>query len=282
MFKKTMKKMMAGALAVTCVFGCVGTFAACDDGNPEAKIVMEFNGEEYVLNYQLYKDKTPATVNHFIWLVENEYYDGMCIHNYQDANNRWYTGAYTTDENGNLDYEDYDTFVRSSSNFKSFPQTVWADEEQETPMLSVYGEFSDNSFKVGANDSDVLKQQYGSLSMYYHAKDTDRQVWVKNTKGEIIKRGYSANSATSMFYISTISGKQTNTAHCTFATLNNTSVLEDLQAAIAEYIEDQGEDYSFVTQRSEEQHDSMVGNYSVSYDVPNEPIIIKEVRITKY
>lgn len=284
MFRKIMKKITTGALAVACVLGCIGTFTACDDGNPEARITLEFNGEEYVLNYQLYKDKTPATVNHFIWLADNGYYDGMCIHDYQDANNRWYTGAYTYD-NGSLAYKDYYTFVRSSTNFKSFPQTVWADEEQDTPLLSVYGEFSDNKFKVGADDKDVLRQQYGSLSMYYHVKETDRKIWVKNSKGEIIERSYSENSATSMFYISTITGTQKNSAHCTFATLKNTSVLEDLQDAITEYIGD-GEDASFVTatEMHQDPYDPIVGKdyIQTTYDVPDEPIVIKEIRITKY
>ena len=286
MFKNIVKKITTGVLALTCVFGCLGTFTACDDGNPEAQITLEFNGVEYVLNYQLYKDKTPATVNHFMWLVENEYYNGLCIHDYQASNNRMYTGAYSLDDNGNLDYKDYYEFVQTSENFKSFPQTVWNDEEQEDPLFSVYGEFSANIFKVGDNDKDVLKQQFGSLSMYYHAKDADgRKAWVKKTNGEIIERSYSENSATSMFYISTITTVQKNSSHCTFATLNNKDALENLQDAIADYIGEE-EDSWFVTSKTmiKDPLDPIVGskNLETTYSVPNEPIVIKSVRITKY
>ena len=281
MFKKIVKKITTGALALTCVFGCLGTFTACDEGNPEAQIILEFNGEEYVLNYQLYKDKTPATVNHFIWLVENQYYDGLCIHDYQPGNTRLYTGAYSYAD-GNLEYKNYYEFAHD--NFKSFPQTVWSDEEQEDPLFSVYGEFSDNLFKVGDNNRDVLKQQYGSLSMYYHAKDADgRKVWVKNSKGEIIERDYSPNSATSMFFIATNSA--TNNSHCTFATLNNTGALDDLYDAITEYIGEEDEDW-FVTPRTmiKDPLDPIVGskNVETTYNVPNEPIVIKTIRMTKY
>ncbi|MBQ7770335.1 MAG: peptidylprolyl isomerase [Clostridia bacterium] len=285
MFKKMAKKMLTGALAITCVFGCMGTFTACDDGNPEAQITLEFNGSEYVLNYQLYKDKTPATVNHFIWLVENEYYNGLCIHNYQAANNRMYTGAYELDENGNLDYKDYYEFARK--NIKSFPQTVWFDEEKEDPLFSVYGEFAENKFNVGANNKDVLKQQYGSLTMYYHAKadEDSRKVWVKKTNGEIIERDYSENSATSMFYISTVTSATSNSSHCTFATLNNQDVLHDLEDAIADYIGGEDDDW-FVTSKTmvRDPLDPIVGtkNLETTYSVPNEPIIIKSARITKY
>ena len=286
MFKKLVKKIATGVLALTCLFGCVGTLTACDDGNPEAQIVLEFNDKEYVLNYQLYKDKTPATVNHFIWLVENQYYDGLCIHDYQPGNGRMYTGAYSLDANDNLDYKDYYEFVTSSKNFKSFPQTVWNDEDKESPLLSVYGEFSANKFKVGVNDKDVLKQQFGSLSMFYHSKDADgRKVWVKKSDGTLIERSYSENSATSMFYISTITGVQKNSAHCTFATLNNKDALEDLQDAIEDYIGSEEASW-FVSSKTmfKDPLDPIVGskNQETTYSVPNKPIVIKTIRMTKY
>lgn len=286
MFKKIVKKIMTGALALTCVFGCLGTFTACDDGNPEAQIVLEFNDNEYVLNYQLYKDKTPATVNHFIWLAENGYYDGLCIHDYQADNNRLYTGAYSLDAYGNLEYKDYYEFVTTGEKSKSFPYTVWNDEEKEDPLFTVYGEFSANSFKVGENNKDVLKQQYGSLSMFYHAKDVEgRKAWVKNSKGEIIERGYSENSATSMFYISTVTSATTNNSHCTFATLNNKDALEDLEDAIADYIGDEDDSW-FVSSQTmiKDPLDPIVGskNEETTYKLPNQPIVIKSVRITKY
>ena len=76
-----------------------------------------------------------------------------------------------------------------------------------------------------------------------------------------------------------------------FATLKegSVSVLQDLQTAIAEYITDtygEGEDGDFVTDtRMEIDEDDLVlgGNGSlVSYDVPNEPIVVTSVKVKKY
>lgn len=274
MFKKVVKKIAMGALALTCVFGCVGTFTACDEGNPEAQITLEFNGQEYVLYYQLYKDKTPKTVNHFIWLVENGYYDGLCIHDYQASKKRWYTGAYSLDDNGDLEYKDYYGIVTAST----LPQTVWSDSDRTVPLYTLYGEFKANKFSVGANNKDVLKQSYGTLSMYYDAsedEEEDRKVWVTNSMGEVIERDYTPNSATSMFYISTVTSSTTNNSHCTFATLYNTATLESLEDAIADYIGDEDNDW-FVTTTPDTQ------NAEIEYKLPNEPITVKSVRMTKY
>ena len=282
---KIVKKIAMGVLALTCTFGCVGTFTACDEGNPEAQIVLEFDGKEYALNYQLYKDRTPKTVNHFIWLAENNYYDGLCVHNYQSASNRWYTGAYSVDDNGNLDYKDYYTFVQT---VKGFTHSVWRDTEKDDPLFTLYGEFKANGFNVGQNNRDALKQQYGSLSMYYHAKDEESgKVYVQSPDGSEtpIKKNYSENSTTSMFYISTLEKTTSDEAHCTFATLNNKDVLEDLQEAIADYIGEEEDDW-FVTSTTviKDPYDMIVGKQQleVTYKVPNEPITIKSVRITKY
>ncbi len=276
MLKKIVKKIALGALALTCTFGCVGTFTACDEGSPEAMIVLEFNGQDYVLSYQLHNDKTPKTVNHFIWLVQNQYYDGMCIHDYQMSKNRLFTGAYSLDENGDLEYEDYYETVTSSPMLASFPHTVWGDKSQENPRYTLYGEFKENNYSVGFENSGVLKQQYGSLSMYYDSEgDENAKVWVQNMQGQLIERKEMHNSATSIFYISTVTSATTNRSHCTFATLNNPYTLETLEDAIEEYIGDNEEDW-FVTETPDS------NNSEIIYQLPNEPIIVKSVRITKY
>ncbi len=283
---KIVKKIAMGVLALTCTFGCVGTFTACDEGNPEAQIVLEFNGQEYTLNYQLHKDRTPKTVNHFIWLVENQYYDGLCVHNYQaGSSGKLYTGAYEVDANGNLDYRDYYEFVQTT---KGFTHTVWRDAEKEDPLFTLYGEFKENGFNVGQNNRDALKQEYGSLAMFYHTTGKDGvDVFVANPNGSEtpIKKvsGYSKNSATSMFSISTATSAKLEEGRCTFATLNNKDVLEDLEEAIADYIED-NEEFVTETTVTQDPGDSIVGkkNLQVKYQVPNEPIEIKSARITKY
>lgn len=284
MGKKVVKKIAMGVLALTCTFGCIGTFTACDDGNPEARIVLEFNGQEYTLNYELYKDRTPKTVNHFMWLVDNNYYDGLCVHNLQTASNRLYTGAYSLDASGNLEYKDYYAFVKSK---QDFAHSVWRDSEKKTPLYTLYGEFKENGFNVGQNNRDALKEEYGSLVMYYHAKTDAGEAYVLNPNGSEtpIKKDYTYNSATSMFYISTVETSKVNESTCTFATLKNKDVLENLQESIIEYMDGKDED-EFVTSSTvmKEPGDIIVGNQQleVTYKVPNESIVIKSARITKY
>ena len=75
MFKKTMKKIACTALAITSVVACAGTFTACETAHPEVKMVLQFNNKNYDLEYKLYRNIAPSTTNHFLWLVENGYYN---------------------------------------------------------------------------------------------------------------------------------------------------------------------------------------------------------------
>ncbi|MBQ9714209.1 MAG: peptidylprolyl isomerase [Clostridia bacterium] len=289
MLKKIVKKITLGTLALTCVFGCIGTFTACDEGNPEAKITLEFLGEEYTMTYELHEDKTPKTVEHFMWLVENNYYDGMCIHDYQDSNGKWYTGAYKFDE-GRLDFEEYRQFILNSEDPSSFPHSVWEDEKQETPLYTLFGEFANNNYYVGnKSNSGAINPKFGSLSMYYNDKSNVEtqipKIWVEQD-GEIVRRAYNENSATSMFCI-WLKSASVQSSYCTFATLTGgAGDLEDLQAAIAEYVEDlsEGETFTTKTKMQKDPEDRFIGsqNLTVEYSVPNEPIIIKSAWISKY
>ena len=93
--KKTMKKVIGAALASACVFASATTFAGCTTSHPEVQMKIEFNNKTYTLEYKLYRKIAPATVQHFMDLVDANYYDGLCVHDYQT--NRWYTGGYEYD-----------------------------------------------------------------------------------------------------------------------------------------------------------------------------------------
>ena len=287
MFKKTMKKIACCVMAALSLTACVTTMTACETDHPEVKMKLEFNGETYTLEYKLYRKIAPSTVDHFIWLVENDYYDGLCIHDY-DADSKMVTGGYTysaeTTDNGGLTYKPYYDTV---ANFSKFPASVWKDSEKKEATYTVFGEFEDNKFTVEKGD---LDETFGSLTMYYYSKSVDTSVYTKyqkaDKKGETRIVDYKYNSATSLFYISLSEDATDNTAYCTFATLKSDSVskLEKLQEAIAKY---NSEDFTEkITNVLVEQDDLFLGekksSHKQNFDVPTQPIIIKSMKVTKY
>ena len=278
---KNLKRFISTALAITSVCACTATLTACETPHPEVELTLSFNDETYTLDYVLYRNITPATVNHFLALAENKYYDGLCVHDYRS--DALYTGAYSY-ESEKLVYKNYFDTVASY-----IPQTVWFDDEKANPTYTLYGEFESNNFSVENGD---LSESFGALVMYYSDKNTESEVYVqRNQDGKLAPRAYEKNSATSQFFISLNEKTAANNDYCVFATLKegSVSVLEDLQTAIADYITDtygEGEEDEFVTEtRMEIDEDDLVlgGNGSlVSYDVPNEPIVVTSVKVKKY
>lgn len=288
MFKKITKKIISGALALTSVVACAGTFTACETSHPEVKLTLSFNGETYELNYDLYRKIAPATTKHFIWLVENGYYDGLCVHDYTSS--RMYTGAFEAATEGvGLTSRNYFDFVKNSENLSKFPHSVWQDRERELPLYTLRGEFTNNSFEV---KNGALAPKFGSLSMYYTANNSSDDVYVKyESKDGMASRQYKYNSATSMFYIALTASASANSSYCTFALLQEDDVdtLKELQEDIDEYITDtfgDGEDDEFTTSKTVTvgEGDMLLENYekSVTYNVPNSAIVIKSIKVTKY
>ncbi len=296
--KKTMKKIVCGALAAVSVFGCAA-MTGCNTAHPEMQMKIEFNGETYKLNYKLYRKIAPATVKHFIWLVDNDYYDGLCIHDYDTAQNRMYTGAYAagTEDATELVYKKYYETVAGYSNVKKFPHSVWTlEDDDKLPTYTLKGEFEEgNGFTV---DNGNLKETFGSLTMYYYSIDdsdvANERVLTSRASDDNIENwwDYQYNHATSAFYISLTETAKSNSGYCTFAKLKSGSKddLEDLIDAINEYIEDNYEDGE-----TNEFTESIVKNVfeddpfmkdkapqNEAFSTPKEPIIIKSMKITKY
>lgn len=285
---KNVKKIICGALAAVSAFGCAATLAACETSHPEMEMEIEFLGETYVLSYEMARNVTPATVNHFIWLVDNGYYDGLCVHDY-DADSKMFTGAYkaaaeATDADG-LSYVSYYSEIAKYENYASFPYSVWLDNEKKTPTYTLYGEFENNNAQV---ESGKINEKFGSLSMYYYdsskyeASNTD--VWgARETDSEkLYKRTYDKNNATSLFYMNLQEDANSyNKSYCTFATLSEDSV--DVLKDLVEAIENQDD---FVEAHSVRvlEDDAVLGEYemSVSFNVPQKEIKIKSMKITKY
>ena len=287
--KKTMKKLISGTLALACVVACMGTMTACETSKPEFTMTLSFNGETYEMDYYLNRKVAPATTNHFIWLAENGYYDGLCVHNYTSS--RMYAGAFeaATDANDSdgLVERNYFDFVKNSPKLSAFPHSVWEDKEQTLPLYTLRGEFKNNSFEV---KSGALNPGFGALTMYYVDNSSSDDVYVEYASQEgMATRQYQYNSATSLFYLS-LDTSVAQSGYCTFALLQDgeDKELKELQEDIADYIEEQyGEETSeFTTSQSVTfgEGDMLLDNFekSVTCSVPKAAIVIESIKITKY
>ena len=191
---KPLKKIMCAALAGVSVFASVAMFSSCTTSHPEVEMKLSFNDKSYTLQYKLYRKIAPSTVQHFLELVENGYYDGLCIHNYDAGTSRLYTGGYSYDaskaDDGGLVEKDYFSVVKDWT----LTQTVWDDEARTDPLYTVYGEFSANGFEV---ENGAVKQSYGSLTMYYTPKEScSVPVYVQRADGKgYNSKPYKYNSA---------------------------------------------------------------------------------------
>lgn len=298
--KKFLKKAISATLATVSIVGGAFAFTSCTTNNPEVQMRISFNGTTYTLEYKLYRKLAPNTVNHFLALVENGYYNEMdgqniCIHDYSSS--KWYTGGYSynanSEENGGLTYRDYFSIVSAYEN-KDFV-SVWRDTATTMPTFTLYGEFPNNGMEM--EKGSFLSPSFGSLAMYYEDKGDNADefdVYVKRVDGGGIRKiKYEKNSATSMFSINLSSSTSADKSYCTFATLQESSEdeLKKLQEAVNKYIEthfsDSDDDEDGFTQEVEMSYgegDPFIDNadLTVEYDVPTTPIIIKSIKVLKY
>lgn len=284
MAKNIMKKTICLALAVLGTGASLTTLTACEieTSHPKVEMVVEFNDKTYTLEYNLNRKLTPATARHFLELVDANFYDGLCVHDYQES--AWYTGVYEyKEDNSSLVYRSY---LDAVQNIKGFKSTVWNDEEKTDSTYTLYGEFKSNNFRV---ENGSISSGFGSLTMRYTDKDdyADTLVWGERSDGNgVDAKKYGYNSATSMFSINVSSSKVTSNDYCTFAELDEDSVevLEELKEAIADYIEAHSDDEEFAveTEAIINEEDAYANADVVSFKTPVEPIKIKEMKVTKW
>ncbi|MBQ9117672.1 MAG: peptidylprolyl isomerase [Clostridia bacterium] len=286
--KKTLKKLGCAALAACSLAVGAFAFTGCTTDRPELEIQLSFNGETYTLEYTLYRKYAPNTVNHFLALAENGYYDGLCVHDYV-AGDKMQLGAYsydeTQEENGGLVYKPYFDTVKT---YQDFPVSVWADKAKTTPTYTVYGEFKNNEFTV--EKGDFLRQEFGALTMIYNANIPvdSAEVWVQRVDGNgVSRKDYVNNSATSRFTISLRSTVDYN--YCTFAMLDDDSVstLKSLKSALEEHASEYDESNAFTQTKELEvgEDDVLLDNEKVlkeTYRIPSVPIVIEYVKVNKY
>lgn len=297
MSKRTFKKAISLSLATLACAASVATFTGCESARPEVKMELSFNGNTYEVNYVLYRKIAPSTVAHFMALVEKQYYDGLCIHDYDTTNKRMYTGAYkydtaATDNVKGLVYQKYYDIVKE---YKDFPTTVWTGKqgtEGSKALYTLYGEFASNEF--GLENGSLLSQTFGSLTMYYTDKGdvAEEPIYVNPINTNVWERyyAYERNSATSQFFISLNATSKTDSAYCTFATPteDGKDELEDLMDDIQEYIEQHHSDDEdeFVNDVTVDinRDDAFAANeeQTATYAVPKTPIVINSIKVTKY
>jgi len=309
-FKKL--RRIIGAVALSGLCAVVPVFCGCNTGHPEAKITVSFDGTEYVLEYKLYRTMYPQTVQHFIELADNGFYDNTFVHNYTSSS--WYAGGYdyivssdsTSEENAYTA-----AYNEGKEGFREYLETASKEREYETladpaagkitpsvykdlidgdltqPLNTLIGEFSNNQHKI---DNGALKSSFGCLRMYYSAKTMDS---VKNVRVYLDKQGspkgvmgdYNYNSATSIFSIQQNRTVSNDSSYCIFGVLQNEQPLTDLRSAVSSYsAKVSSTKFSQDVNLYVDNRDEYVGANvnEVSYRVTLEPIIIKSVKITKY
>ncbi len=310
MFKKIIKKVIVAA-TLACMAGAVAaTAAACniETDHPQVKISVEFNDQSYELEYVLYRNMYPNTVRHFIELTENGYYNDMLVHDYRS--NDWFSGGYTynpaeyrTASDANL-YADYlETHSKEQEYMALFnggklTPSVYSDSvydangvqqlKTDSALPTLIGEFKNNINQV--IEKGALSAEQGTLKMFYYEKQSTGKVHVTPTSDQVIwNADYKTNCATSIFSLQVGTSSSYSAAdYCVFGKMESTAALTELINAIEDYY-----DASSASSHTAEDVtvDKLVEIFSAEtedkgteYDftLPDLPIIIKTITVTKY
>lgn len=272
--------------------------SACNTDHPEAKITVEFEGISYVLKYKMYRNMYPQTVQHFIELADNGFYNDTIIHNYQSS--YWYGGGYGYSETDELSYKeayaegregllDYLDAVSKEREYSvladpdagKITPSVYLDYqngEYVSPLNTLIGEFSNNQHKI---ENGALKGSFGALRMYYSSKSDVKEYVRLDKKGspEGVMGEYKYNSATSLFSIQVGSSTSSDSSYCIFATIKDEESLTKLRTAISDSSVSTTETSLYI-----DNYDRFLAANSneATYRVTNKAIIIRSVEITKY
>jgi cyclophilin family peptidyl-prolyl cis-trans isomerase len=304
-FKKVGKIACVAASVCAAAFSAV--FAGCTlkTNHPTVRFTVSFNGTSYELNYKLYRNMYPQTVQHFIELADAGYYDNTVIHNYVSGS-YLYGGGYSYDatayasllSNG-ADSGYFNTQSKLAKYLELFNSgilspTVYAaldgDGKPTNALPTLYGEFSDQGHTV---ENGAVTPAFGTLRMYYETQSSlNKQIYTVSGKNEILTREYRNNAATSFFSIQLSSSTSSDSTHCTFGVLKSDSdetALTSLTTAISDYISDNLSSASdFVTSGVSATVRYYFYDYDgdenidVSYTITKVPIIIQSVSVTGY
>ncbi len=286
--KKNLLHRIFAMLSATVL--CVGTaamFSGCTTDNPEITITYAFQGteseaKEFKVDYILSRKAAPQTVMHFIELATANYFDGLCIHDYQS--NKLFSGGYTY-ENGELEEKNYQEAVKSLT----LTQSVFERQADGSHkgINTVCGEFNANA---EYSNPYALKHAKGALVMYYSDKGncSERIDAVHNGK-MYDHHEYKYNSATSLFY--TFTGTSSSSDDKNYAVFGKTKDYDQLQAlldAINDYVDTLADETDFTDEKIEfpNQHDYFQSvrddKVSATYNVPTMPITVRSIVVNKF
>lgn len=301
------RAMCICTLAVAASVFSTGVFAGCNNGHAEAEITIEYDGVSYVLEYTMYRNMYPQTVQHFIELADNGFYNNTIIHDYQTSN--WYGGGYnyvagvSAEDDEAEDESSYSwayandsllEYLERNSKEKDYfnladpakgiiTPSVYGDLREgklADPYRTLIGEFTQNNHKI---ENGALKNSYGALKFYYVSKSAEdtsyKKVYLDKYGSALGVMGeYRYNSATSLFSIQTGTSTSTDSTHCIFATLDNADTLRSLRTAVTKSY-----DYEDVNVYVDNYDEILGANKSqATYRITKKPIIVKSVKITKY
>ena len=311
MSKKIKHVLISLALAAVVSVSAAASACTVKTKHPRAKITIEFNEQTYDIEYTLYRNMYPQTVQHFIELADEGYYNGMIIHNYSSTD--WFTGSYSYDEN------EYETAYSTAGTLREYLESKSKEQQyydlagkltpsvykqlryegqkevvsKEDALPTLIGEFANNDHRI---DKGALTADFGVLKMYYYDKgeDNHQKVAIENSFGQILEHDYRYNCATSVFAIQTSdSSSYAESKYAIFARLRNDKAKKSLNAlsdAIEDYISDNfsSTSKSFTTSVTTQVDnlDSFAeeGGKSVdaTFTLTAKPIVIKTVKVTKY
>lgn len=292
---------------LACVVAVSAIMSACTikTNHPQAKITVSFNNETYVINYKMYRNMYPKTVQHFIELADANFYDNMIVHDYKSGSD-WFTGGYSYDaDNYNtatfgeyLENNNKEEAYYALSNGGKLTQSVYsklsydnsgkAVVEDKDALATLIGEFSDNAHNIEKN---ALSAKIGCLKMYYYNKgDSNQKAVTVNSFNQIIEQDYKYNCATSLFAMQVGSSGLTASKYCIFAELladSDRNVLQELMDAVTKYSTDIGANkFTNSVDTTVDKLDafSAEGGRDIqqTFVMTSLPIVIQSVKITKY
>ena len=283
---KALSVLVASALLLVSAL----MLSACSGRYPEISVRSAFNGEEYTLNYILYRNYYQQTVDHYMELIDMDYFDGTVISDYQS--DRMVAGGYryegeNTDELIALDYEAATKDADGNVTLENI--TVWKDAERTQPTNRLHGEISSNGFSI--EDGSGLTNQVGALGAYTYVSSsmqaTQRMHYKYSSSDNYGESEYYKNSFTGLFYLYTSSNNASAGDYCVFGILadeDSETAFNDLLEAISTYTEDNDLDSFAETQEDIVIEDEFIdgGSYNVDFEVPVSAIVIEEVWVTKY
>lgn len=157
--------LILASLIGVVVVGAVGKYAGIKE-NPVATITIE--GYETPIVVELYPEIAPNTVNNFITLANNGFYNGLIIHR--------------VEKNFVIQGGDPEGTGNGGPTLSAIDSTIEKDSDEDKEY-TIVGEFTKNGYK-----DNTLKHERGVISMAR-----------ASYSGEIAQEGY--NSAGSQFFI---------------------------------------------------------------------------------